>query len=107
MGEEAKKEQDDLIQLSDQEQIRKERGLRAKEFMQGEFFLKFLLPFIEQERMGEYPNPSETGWEEKYRLAYAKDSVYAKLIGDIQSWSKEYEDLHKKERTVKKDIINA
>lgn len=95
---------EEFIELTEQEKIRKDRGFYAREFLHSDFFQKFLLPFIEKERFAEYPNPSETGWEEKYRLAYSKDAVFAKLLSDIKSWTNEYEDLSKKEKEFKKDI---
>ena len=105
MGDQEKKE--DLVELSEHEKGRKERGLKAKEFLQSEFFTKYLLPFIDKTRFSEYPDPGETGWEDKYRVAFAKDFVFTKFLQDIQSWTKEYEDLANKEGKVKKDIINA
>ena len=86
---------------------RKERGQKAKEFLQCEFFTRFLLPYVERERLGGYPNPSEEGWENKYRMAFAKDEVFTHLFTSIKSWQNEFEAILKEEKEVKKDIIDA
>lgn len=105
MGEEKKK--DDVVELTKEEKIRMDRGFKAKEFFQCEFFLKYLLPFIDKERIAEYPKPDHENWEEEYRLAYAKDAVYVKMMEDIQAWVREYEALKSKEGKPIKDIMTA
>jgi len=54
--------------------------------------------------MGAYPKPDEENWQEKYRYAFAKDEVYTNLFSAIQSWTKEKDQVIKKEAE-DKDII--
>lgn len=93
--------------MDKQEQIRRERGLLAKDFLRSDFFVKFLLPYVEKERIGSYPNPTDTDWENKYRYAYAKDEVFTALFTSFRNWEKEAEDILKKEKYGTKDIIEA
>lgn len=87
--------------------LRKERGLKAKDFLSSEFFANFLLPFIEKDRLDAYPNPSEEGWENKYRMAYAKDEVYTRLFSTISGWGRDFDMIVKEESEPKKDIMDA
>lgn len=64
----------------------KERGRLAKEFLESEFFQKFLLPYIYADKNQEYPSPTVVGWEEKYRFAFAKDQAYSELLQTIKGW---------------------
>ena len=107
MEEKKEEKKEDLIELTESEKLRVERGLKAKEFLESEFFRKFMLPAIEKKRISEYPKPTGKGWEDKYRLAYAKDEVYTELLSDIQAWTKEAEALKEKEGKPTKDIMNA
>lgn len=95
------------MELSDKEIIRKDRGFKAKEFLQSEFFTKYLLPFWDAERMKGYPEPHKVGWEEEYRTAFAKDQVYADMVKTMQSWVNEYVSLVNKEKEEPKSINEA
>lgn len=88
-------------------ELRVKRAGQARDFLSSEFVSAFLMPFVEKDRMTAYPNPNETGWEESYRIAYAKDTVYANLFATIQSWVQEGEQIVKKSKEVPKDIIDA
>jgi len=91
---EKKKEADDARRL---------RGVQAKSFLESEFFMQHLLPYIEMERMDGYPSPGKRGWEEAYRLNYAKDEAYTKLLSTIRAWVKEGEMVHEEE--IEKKIV--
>lgn len=54
--------------------------------------------------MGGYPKPDKEGWEAEYRYAHAKDEVYASFFTTIQSWTKEADEVIKKQES-EKDII--
>lgn len=57
--------------------------------------------------MSAYPVPTNDGWEDAYRYAYAKDEVYAKLFTAVSNWGKEFDAIVKKEDGGEKDIIEA
>lgn len=63
------------------------------------------MPDIETERMATYPEPVETGWENKYRYAYAKDEVYSSFLKRIQTWAKEADDIEKQKLEIPKIIV--
>lgn len=100
-----KEREQTVKQLEEQRSLRKQRGLLAKEFLQSEFLLQFLLPDIEAERMGAYPKPTEENWQEKYTYAYAKDEVYSGFMKKLQMWSKEAEEIVAKEEEIPKTIV--
>jgi hypothetical protein len=79
--------------------------LLAKEFLQSEFLKEFLLLDMEKDRMGAYPKPDDERWEDKYRYAYARDTVYSDLMTKIQSWAKESESIEKEEIEITKTIV--
>ena len=91
--------------LEEQRSLRKQRGVLAKEFLESEFLLQFLLPDIEVERLGAYPSPTEKDWENKYRYAYAKDEVYSGFMKKIQSWVEEAQSITKEEDNPPKEIV--
>lgn len=95
------------MKLSKAEQERLQRGVLAGDFLKSEFFTKYLLPFVDEDRRQAYPDPSKKGWEDKYRAAYARDEVYTKLFTTVQIWNKEREDLTKKTNETEKDIMLA
>lgn len=95
------------MKLTEKELIRKERGALAKEFLEGKFFQKFLLPYLDKERLTNYPKPDHDRWEEEYRYAYAKDEVFTKFLQTIKSWVSELKMLEAKESQEKKDIVTA
>jgi hypothetical protein len=93
--------------ITQEEKVRKERGKLAREFLQSELFQKYLLVFMEQKRLSGYPRPDEKGWEEKYRMAFARDEVYTELVQAVQSWEQEAKDIESKEEEEEKDVILA
>jgi hypothetical protein len=95
------------MELTDQEKLRVDRGLKAKEFLEGELYNKYLLPEIEKLRLGSYPKPSKEGWEEEYRMAYARDEVYTEFLQTILSWRKDSDFLQEKALEEEKDVVLA
>ena len=83
----------DIEKKKEADDVRRVRGIQAKTFLESEFFQNHLLPYLEMERMGEYPSPGVKGWEEAYRLAYAKDEAYSKLLKTVQAWMSEGESI--------------
>lgn len=77
----------------------------AKEFLQSDFLLKFLLSEIEERRMESYPKPDASGWEDKYRYAFSKDEAYSSLLKTVQQWSNEAEDIAAAEKSPIKTIV--
>ena len=95
------------MKLSQDQELRRQRGIQAKDFLQGEFFQKFLLPYLDNDRLDAYPDPSIENWENKYRLAWAKDEVYSKFLSTIKSWITESDELGKVAQEEEKDAITA
>jgi hypothetical protein len=62
---------------------------------------------VERLRLAEYPNPKEQGWEDKYRLAFARDTVFAEFLNSVKAWVKEAEEMEKIEKEEEKDILTA
>lgn len=93
--------------LTEEQKIRQRRGNLAKDFLSSDFFQTFLLAYMDKERMNGYPNPKEEGWEDKYRLAFAKDEVYTTLITTLQSWTTEADKMTELEGKDEQDITTA
>lgn len=87
------------MKLTEQQELSRRRGKLASDFLSGDFFLQFVLPFIEQDRLGGYPEPNKPGWEEEYRLAFAKDKVYTELFSLMKNWTEEAKQLDEYEQT--------
>lgn len=85
--------------------LRKERGTLAKDFLQSEFLLRFLMPEIESQRMGAYPKPDSPDWEIAYRFAFAKDEVFTNFMQTIQAWVSEAEQIKKQDEDTVKSIF--
>ncbi len=92
--------------LNEQQKLIKQRGQMAQEFLESEFCQQYLLPFLYEQKNLEYPEPKTPGWEDAYRLAYAKDSVYTGILQSIKNWVEEAKQLSKYEQS-EVDIITA
>ena len=92
------------MKLTKEESERLTRGMLADAFLSGDFFVKYLLPFVDHDRREAYPDPGKKGWEDKYRQAYARDDVYTKLFQQIKTWADEKQQLTVKSRETEKDI---
>lgn len=55
--------------------------------------------------MSAYPDPSEEGWEDKYRFARAKDDVYSGMMKRIQAWADEAAEIENNEVSPPKTIV--
>lgn len=92
------------MKLTEAEKERLTRGIMASDFLSGDFFQKYLFPYIQSERDSIYPDPGKKGWEDQYRLAYAKDEVFTSLMKNIKLWADEKKDLTAKTRETEPDI---
>ena len=95
------------MKLTQQEEHRRIRGLQAKEFLKGEFFQTYLLPYLDKDRLEQYPDPSQDQWENKYRLAWAKDEVYTRFINTLTQWSVEADEMNKRAEEEEKSVTEA
>lgn len=88
---------------TEEDEIRLQRGLGAKELLESVFFREFLVPYIDSQRM-QYPDPGKRGWEDKYRMARAKDEVYTEIMNTLLGWKHEGEKLAKEHDEPEKDL---
>ena len=95
----------EVLRLSEERESRLERGRLSKEFLNSEFLGKFLLPFIETERLGSYPDPTDDDWQNRYIVAYSRDKVYSNFLSTVQSWSKEAETITSEDEQPEKKIV--
>lgn len=91
----------------EQERLRKERGSLSRDFLNSEFFTKYLFPYMDEARIVEYPSTKKRGWEDAYRTARARDEVFTEIMNTIQSWQREGAMVEAKQKETPKDIINA
>lgn len=81
--------------MSDSNNNEKQYINEIKAFVESPAWVEFALPAIQQAVQKELPKPTEKGWEEKYRYAYALSEAIAFLVNTLSNIGSRDEFIHK------------